>query len=156
NSVPGRYLRYGHGHSGIRPRNVRVGASTARHEVPLTKRKVWKPMKKATKEDFARASALRADGRNHREIMAETGLSHSQMERHFMAEDLASGVIAGGFWDQPDSQTAKAAMIAKARLAGESWGLISVRFNEPESRTRRCFTEAHGVDSKGMRIGKGG
>lgn len=113
-------------------------------------------MKNATTEVLATASALRANGRNHKEIMAETGLSHSQMERHFMAEDLTTGAISGGFWAQPESLTVKATQIAKARLDGESWGLISVRYQEPESRTRKHFAEASGLRTEGMRTGKGG
>lgn len=112
-------------------------------------------MKNATTEILAQAQTLREAGRNHKEIMGETGLSHSQMERHFMAVDIESGVVAGGFLAQPDSITEKAVMIARMREAGESWGLISVRFKEPESRTRKAFADS-GLDSKGLRIGKGG
>lgn len=113
-------------------------------------------MKNATAEVLAQAIALRESGQNHKEIMSATGLSHSQMERHFMAADLSSGAIPGGFIAQPDSETAKGAIITRLRNAGESWGLISVRFNEPESRTRKCFTEVTAIDSKGLRIGQGG
>lgn len=113
-------------------------------------------MKKATTEVLDRAFALAVEGKNHKEIMAATGLSHSQMERHFMAIAILGGTIKGGFLKSPESITAKAAMIARLREAGESWGLISVRFNEPESRTRKAFAEATGMDSKGLRIGKGG
>lgn len=110
-------------------------------------------MQKPTSDVFARATALRAEKRTNKEIMIETGLSHSQLERHFMAEDIDQ---YGGFLAQPGSDTAKAALIAKLRLEGQSWGVISVRFGEPESRTRKAFEEASGLRSKGMRIGKGG
>lgn len=113
-------------------------------------------MNKPTKEAFTQALALRAEGRNHKEIMAQVGLSHSQMERAFMAADITAGVIAGGFLKEPGSVTEKGVMIARLREKGESWGLISVRFREPESRTRKAFAEAGGLDSKGLRIGKGG
>lgn len=113
-------------------------------------------MNKPSSEIFAQAQALREEKKSHKEIMEATGLSHSQMERAFMAQDIKAGVIKGGFLTQPDSVTVKAAMIAKLRLEGESWGLISVRFKEPEGRTRKAFTEATALDSKGMRIGRGG
>lgn len=113
-------------------------------------------MKNATAEVLSQAIQLREEGQSNKEIMAATGLSHSQMERHFMAADIASGAISGGFIAQPDSATAKGAIITRLRNAGESWGLISVRFNEPESRTRKAFTEVTALDSKGLRIGKGG
>lgn len=113
-------------------------------------------MKSASREVFAQALALREEGRNHKEIMGQLGLSHSQMERAFMAADIEAGLIKGGFLAQPETQTEKGAIIARLRLAGESWGLISVRFREPESRTRKAFAEAGGLDSKGLRIGKGG
>lgn len=113
-------------------------------------------MNKPTKEAFAQAVTLREGGTSHKEIMVATGLSHSQMERHFMAFDLENGIIKGGFLAQPKTLTEKAAIIARLRLAQESWGLISVRFKEPESRTRKHFAEAGGIESAGMRIGKGG
>ena len=113
-------------------------------------------MKTPTSDILTHAQALREGGMSHKEIMGQTGLSHSQMERYFMAVDIESGLIKGGFLAQPDSLTAKAAVVAKLRLAGESWGLISVRFREPESRTRKQFAEASGIDSAGLRIGRGG
>lgn len=112
--------------------------------------------KKVTPEQYARAEELRELGTlSQKEIMAETGLNLSQYERHFWAVDIAAGRISGGFWKSPDTLTEKAAMIARAREAGESWGLISVRFGEPESRTRKAWEDS-GFSSKGMRIGKGG
>lgn len=113
-------------------------------------------MKNPTAEILTQAVALREAGKGHREIMELTGLSHSQMERHFLALDIKAGIVPGGFLAQPETNTAKAAMVAKLRAEGESWGLISVRFQEPESRTRKCFTEGTGLDSKGLRIGQGG
>ncbi len=110
-------------------------------------------MKKLTSEVLDQAVALRETGLNHGEIMAQLGLSHSQMERHFFAVDIEQ---FGGFLTQPATLTEKAIQIAKLRTEGQSWGVISVRFKEPESRTRRHFKEAGGLDSKGMRIGKGG
>lgn len=113
-------------------------------------------MKAPTAEILAQAVAHREAGKPNKEIMAELGLSHSQMERHFLALDIESGAVSGGFLDQPKTNTAKAAIIARLRNKGESWGLISVRFKEPESRTRKAFTEAYGIDSAGLRVGKGG
>lgn len=113
-------------------------------------------MHKPSQEVMKQAHKLRAAGRNHKEIMAETGLSHSQMEREFMRADIENSVIAGGFLKVPETLTEKAVTVARLRNEGESWGLISVRFNEPESRTRKGFAEATGMDSAGMRIGKGG
>jgi hypothetical protein len=113
-------------------------------------------MKNPTGEILAQASALRKAGKTNREIMDLTDLSHSQMERHFLAQDIKAGIVPGGFLAQPETNTAKSAMVAKLRAEGESWGLISVRFQEPESRTRKAFTEGTGLDSKGLRIGQGG
>lgn len=110
-------------------------------------------MKKATDSHYAQADSLKAEGKTIREIMEATGLNLSQVERHFWAVEFAEN---DGFLPQDMTNTAKAAKIAQLRLAGESWGKISVRFREPESRTRKCFKEATGTDSKGMRIGKGG
>lgn len=114
-------------------------------------------MQKPTAAAYERATSMRKAGKTNKEIMegAPEGerLSHSQLERHFMAEDIGQ---YGGWLIQPESLTAKAALVAKLREAGQSWGVISVRLREPESRTRADFTEATGLRSKGMRIGKGG
>lgn len=112
-------------------------------------------MKNPSKEVLGQAITMREAGKSHKEIMVTCGLSHSQMERHFMAADLESGKIKGGFLSQPESNTEKAAIVARLRNAGESWGLISVRFKEPEGRTRKVFKET-GLDSQGLRIGRGG
>lgn len=46
--------------------------------------------------------------------------------------------------------------VAKCRTAGDSWGLIAVKCRAPEGRIRKAFTEATGLKSQGLRIGRGG
>lgn len=38
----------------------------------------------------------------------------------------------------------------------DSWGRISARANLPESRVRKIYTDTSGINSRGLRIGKGG
>lgn len=112
-------------------------------------------MKKVTTTVLDQAVVLKAEGKSNKEIMGALNLSHSQLERHLLTLAVEAG-NHGGFLPQPESLTVKAALIADLRLKGQSWGLISIRFKEPESRTRKDFAEASGMNSKGMRIGKGG
>lgn len=37
-----------------------------------------------------------------------------------------------------------------------SWGMIAARAQVPESKVRKLYTDTSGVDSKGLRIGRGG
>jgi hypothetical protein len=53
-------------------------------------------------------------------------------------------------------KTVNPAAIAKARSAGESWGLIAARASLPEGKVRKMFEEATGKSARGERIGKGG
>lgn len=111
-------------------------------------------MQKPTKAAFEQATALRKAGRTNSQVMEATGLSHSQVERHFVAEDIAK---YGGFiTNLPTTVTAQGALFARLREQGQSWGVIGVRVHWPESRVRKVFAEATGLRSQGMRIGKGG
>ena len=46
--------------------------------------------------------------------------------------------------------------VAQARSEGQSWGYIAVRCGQPEGRVRKAWANATNLESKGLRIGKGG
>jgi len=103
-------------------------------------------------------------------LILESGMNASQvyccLTRHQIEEvytdldlaPVASAAIANP--NTPDGTRTKEMRVAiqavvDARSAGQSWGLIGVRFNRPESLVRRWFKES-GTKSEGLRIGKGG
>lgn len=102
------------------------------------------------------------DGKTNQEIKEATGIGYSPMWLDRTRRQIAEGRISGGFIKTHDdlgmelSATAVAAQIARYRADNESWGLIAVRANMPEGRARRIFAKATGIDSRGLRIGKGG
>lgn len=94
----------------------------------------------------AKAIAMRADGYGMKDILAATGLNHTQAEIAVRRAALAPEAF------RPFSQENVVAL----RAEGESWGMIGVRLNVPESQVRRAFKAASGTLSEGQRIGKGG
>lgn len=118
-------------------------------------------MNKYTTEEITTALDLAyrmfEEKKTTKEILALTGLNESQMWLDRTKRQITDGTIAGGFIKVAgETDTKVAAQIAKFRADGESWGLIAVRCQMPESRVRRTFTNATAIDSKGLRIGKGG
>lgn len=113
---------------------------------------------KPSTESVARAIAMHEGGSTVAEIKAETGLNYSQAWLAWTATLIeADPTLHGGFIKvEGESVTAVAAQIVRARDADQSWGLIAVRCQIPESRVRKIFAEATAIDSKGLRIGKGG
>lgn len=107
------------------------------------------------------ASDLLAEGAKIKDVLARQWdtpegpdrLTYSQLwlfhTRRFLPEgqDLAHLT--------PASKEGQAAITA-ARAADQSWGYIAVRFNKPEAQVRKQYTEATGVKSAGLRIGRGG
>ncbi len=104
---------------------------------------------------LGQAVKMKEAGKSNAEIMAALDLSHSQLEVHLLDLRVQAGEF-GGYIAQPKSLTEKAAIIAKLRTEGQSWGLIAIRLKESEAKTARDFREATGMTRKGMRIGKGG
>lgn len=111
-------------------------------------------MKATTTEAYTTAIeaalAMKAEGKSNKEVMAATGLSHSQLENAIMRVEFADQL-----WSY-DSDTKLTAMIVKARAEGKSWGVIAILASAPEGRVRKLFTAATAIDHKGLRIGKGG
>lgn len=103
-------------------------------------------------EAEAHAVTLRQSGAKMKQIMAETGLNHSQAERAIMKATLTTA-DAEAF---EASGTDLASRVRAARKAGTSWGVIGILAGEPESKVRRAWTEATNLESKGLRIGRGG
>jgi hypothetical protein len=113
-------------------------------------------MKNPSSAAFSRGLELFEAGATQAEILAATELNEAQwVAFRWTLEMLADPKRYGGFI-KGSSETALAAQIIAARDAGQSWGMIFVRCQMPESRVRRIFKEASGIDSAGLRIGKGG
>lgn len=113
-------------------------------------------MKNPSVKILDRAITLRLEGQSWHNVLTATQLSHSQAERHefrFKMWLQASGVAVDGDWSViPATPEA----IKAARVAGTSWGVIAERATISESKARKIWGEHTGVDSKGLRIGKGG
>ena len=120
-------------------------------------------MKNPTTAILDSAILLRLEGQPWHEVLKETGLSHSQAERHefrfkmwLWATDKA---LVDGDWSViklPADDVKAGQVIAKARAQGISWGVLGERCNTSESRVRKLFALATGTKSKGLRMGKGG
>jgi orotidine-5'-phosphate decarboxylase len=97
------------------------------------------------------ARTMRAEGVAWSKVLEETGLNYSQawlyVERTNLPADLD---LEAAFQADPK------ATVAAARAEGNSWGLIAVRCNVPESQVRKQFKNGSGLLSQGLRIGKGG
>lgn len=115
-------------------------------------------MKNPDKKVLDKAITLRVEGYGMKQILATTGLSHSQAELAIMAFEYYIG--AGGTAVEPTAQNA-----ADLRALGISWGRISVMMglqadrpmpSTPESKVRRMFVDATDTESVGLRIGRGG
>lgn len=114
-------------------------------------------MKAATTTTYDQAWTMFQAGSKNEGIMEATGLNYSQMWRDRTARQLEADMLPGHSFIATDgSNTATAAAMAALRAKGESWGLISVKARMPESRARKLFAEATGIDSVGLRTGKGG
>jgi len=109
-----------------------------------------------TSDLFDLAWKLFQDGRTGAEIKAETGLNESQYVADRWKRQMQADPAQYGGFITGDSETALAAQIVRARDAGQSWGMIFVRCQLPEGRVRAIFKNATQIDSKGLRIGKGG
>jgi len=108
-------------------------------------------MKNPSTKVLNQALAMRAEDKPWAEVLAATGLNYSQAwlfcERTNLSEDMD---LSEAF------QTSPGSTVTAARAEGNSWGLIAVRCNVPESRVRSEFAKATGNKSQGIRIGKGG
>lgn len=115
--------------------------------------------KNPTTAELDHAVTLRLAGQPWKNVLPQTGLSHSQAEGHEMKFKMwlqANGLKAtdlGGDW-APLKFSAES--IKQARAAGISWGAIAIRMGQTESKVRKTFTEATGVHHTALRIGKGG
>ena len=105
---------------------------------------------------FDQAWELHQAGATGAEIKAATGLNESQYVADRWKREMEADPAKYGGFIKGDSDTALAAQIVRARDAGQSWGMIFVRCQLPEGRVRRIFKEATAIDSRGLRIGKGG
>lgn len=97
------------------------------------------------------AKAMREGGASWKIVLEETGLNYSQawlfIERSNLPEDLD---LSAAYGENPSGT------VQAARAEGNSWGLIAVRCNVPESQVRKNFTAGTQLLSQGLRIGKGG
>lgn len=109
-------------------------------------------MKQATAKVYASAIKMREKGASQAQVLEATGLNYSQL---WYYEESAKLREAGKLRSVPETLTEFGVEIARLRNAGTSWGMIAVIFQVPESRVRRAFKEV-GLDSRGLRIGKGG
>lgn len=103
-------------------------------------------MKNPTAETLEACVRLRADGLGWKDILAQTGLSHSQAEIAVLKATLPADAFV------PFSPEAVVAL----RSEGISWGEIGVRLGVPEGKVRSAFKAATGTLSEGLRIGSGG
>lgn len=116
-------------------------------------------MNKPTKEAYDQAYRMFEAGNSNGQIQEATGLNYSQMWLDRTGRLIKAGKAPEGCAAIPTegvSNTVIGAAIVKARAADQSWGLIAVRCNMPESRVRKIFTEVSALDSRGLRIGHGG
>jgi len=119
---------------------------------------------KANDQNYVHAmelvAGMRLEGKPWKDVYAECEargwkVSHVQAEFAALHAELKAG-RHGGYFPVQASDTAWAAVIAKARTEGQSWGMIAARANMPEGRVRRIFKGSTALDSRGLRIGKGG
>jgi hypothetical protein len=109
-------------------------------------------MKQANAKVYASAIKMREKGASQKQVLEATGLNYSQL---WYYEESAKLREAGKLRPVPETMTEFGVAIAQLRVAGVSWGMIAVIYQVPESRVRRAFKET-GLDSRGLRIGKGG
>lgn len=108
----------------------------------------------------AQAVAMKAEGAKMKQIMAETGLNHSQAERAIMKATITDAEVQA--FGEGHADLASAVKAARKGSAPLSWGPISIMASRyfggeiSESAARRAFTEATGLKHQGQRIGKGG
>lgn len=122
-------------------------------------------MKNPSSELVAEAVVLKNSGLTFGQVQKQTGLNYSQVWLPWFRAANADRLI------DPDASNYKN-VLAKARgferIAGEagfkrnwalpetSWGELSALTGLPESRIRKTFEQYTGVDSEGLRMGKGG
>lgn len=115
-------------------------------------------MKNPSKTELDKAITLRLEGYGMKEILATTGLSHSQAELAIMAYEYF--IDAEGEAFEPTEANVK--FLRNERI---SWGRISVLFGlqddrplpmVPESQVRKMWINATDTESVGLRIGHGG
>lgn len=95
---------------------------------------------------------LKADGLANRQIMAETGLNHSQVERAILKATLTESDVTR-FMGLGVDLGSRAVAGREQKL---SWGVMGILAGVPESQVRKAFETATQIKSKGVRIGKGG
>lgn len=100
----------------------------------------------------AEAVALKADGMKLKAIMAATGLNHSQVERAILKATLTEADVEAF----EALGTDLASRVKAGRKNGLSWGLMGILAGVPEGQVRKAWTEGTNLESKGVRIGKGG
>jgi len=122
-------------------------------------------MKNPTAELVAEAVAMKNGGATFGQVQKATGLNYSQVWLPWFRQANADRII------DPEASNYKN-LLARARgfqrvaggsgfvrnwaLPETSWGELSALTGLPESRIRKTFAEYTGVDSEGLRMGKGG
>lgn len=109
-------------------------------------------MKAPTDNQLKQAIKMHADGKKMMDIIDATGLNYSQAWLAIRDHEIEDNLRVKG-----DKRTAQ--RVQQLRMQGCSWGEISVRFDYhefPESKIRRMFKEASGMESVGLRVGRGG
>lgn len=112
-------------------------------------------MKNPTAEILNHAVELKLEGMSSKQVLAETGLSHSQFELWFWR---TVPVADGGLKERVGTvELTGENVIALRDGDGLSWGQISVICGPvPESQIRAEYKKASGKLSQGKRIGHGG
>lgn len=99
-----------------------------------------------------RAVELRSQGMSQRDVMAELGLNHSQVENAVMKATLGEADVARFEALGADLPS----RVLAAREQKLSWGIIMILAGETEGKVRKAYEAATELKSKGGRIGKGG
>lgn len=95
---------------------------------------------------------------DYRAIAEATGLPYGALWRAVVAGTMPTSerIVTTDANGMPLSDATLGARFAEARAAGQSWGYISMRSGVGEARVRSLFSAATGLNSKGLRIGRGG
>jgi hypothetical protein len=104
-------------------------------------------------EQLGEAADALDKGVSMKEVLAATGMSYSPVWRFWTWRKFA---IAGDLESLPVDEMAAAKRVAELRAQDLSWGEIGVKVSVPESRARRLFEVATGVQAVGTRTEKGG
>lgn len=98
------------------------------------------------------AVTMKGQGAKNKAIMAATGLNHSQVERAILKATLTQGDVE----NFEALGTTLADRVKAGRANTLSWGVMGILAGVPESQIRKAWTEITKLESKGVRIGRGG